>query len=188
MFYDVQEILHQSFLTVLDSHVIDLIIEPKQKIDCRSNLRKIDRLVSQIVLIYMCLLISCIWKIVHLCEVRGGGTQIWGETTEFFVPLLKPCSDMMNPFLLSSKFGSPSSLRRAENSLDNCVFSISLNWIPYSNLCETTYLTDSYHFELNPKLFILSCHTCLMPIQPVHLLTSTKTSHLLLVKHNSTYH
>ena len=60
MFYNVQEILRQSFLTVLDSHVIDLFIGPNQKIDCRP-------------LIYMWLLISCIWKSVLLCEVRGGG-------------------------------------------------------------------------------------------------------------------
>ena len=137
--------------------------------------------------IYMWPLLSCIWQCPLMWSTRGG-TQIWGETIEFFFPLLTPYSDMMNPFLRSREFGSPSSMRRAEILPNNCDFSISLNWIPYSNLCETTYLTDSYHFEFNLKLVILSCHTYLMPFQPVHILTSTKTSCLLVVKHNSTHH
>ena len=40
MFYDVQEILHQSFLTLLDPHVMDSIHEAYRNIDCRPNLRK----------------------------------------------------------------------------------------------------------------------------------------------------
>ena len=40
VFYDVQEILHQSFLTVLGPHVMNSIHEAYRKIDCRPNLRK----------------------------------------------------------------------------------------------------------------------------------------------------
>ena len=41
MLYDAKEILHQSFLTVLDPHVMDSIHEAYRKIGCRPNLRKI---------------------------------------------------------------------------------------------------------------------------------------------------
>ena len=88
------QILHHYFLTLLDSHVIDLIIEPNQKTDCRPNLRKKNgRPVSQIGLIYMLLLISCIWKSVPLCEVRGTGR---GEL-KYEVKLLNSSFPSSNP-------------------------------------------------------------------------------------------
>ena len=169
---------------------MDSIHETYRKIDCRLNLRE-NRPTCPADCPY--LYVASTFMHLTKCPLTwstsgGGGTQIWDETIEFFIPLLTPCSDMMNPFLHSREFASRSSLRRAENPPDNGVFSIPLNWILYFNLCEITYLTDSYPFEFNFKLFILSCHTYLMPIQPVHLLTSTKTSRFLVVKHNSTNH
>ena len=158
MFYDVQEILNQSFLTLLDSNLIDLNIEPNQKIDCRPNLRKKSIDLSRRLSLFICgLLFHRFGNVFTYAKYEGLG----GETIEFFFPLLTPYSDMMNPFLRSIEFGSPSSLSRAENPPDNGVFSISLTWIPYSNLYEITYLTDSYHFEFNLKLFNLSCPTYL---------------------------
>ena len=41
MLYNAKEIVHQSFLTVLDPHVMDSIHEAYRKIGCRPNLRKI---------------------------------------------------------------------------------------------------------------------------------------------------
>ena len=76
--------------------------------------------ISHRLFLFMCLFfVHAFSKVSTYVKFEGGATQTCVEKIGYFFPLLMPYSDMMNPFLCSSEFGTPTYLRSNEILPDN---------------------------------------------------------------------